>query len=630
MSGWGGPGGNGGRGGNVRGLSLSGSVFAGTAGNGGHGGNNGNGGAGGNGGNAGQGANGGNGGSGAGGGLYIGGGNITLVADTVSFNAAGGGTGGAGGFGGFGGNGGFGGWGGYGFGSSTPSGGFFFTGLHRGGDGGSLASVNGITGGIAGQGGTGGNGGSGGAAGSGGSGGSGGNGGSGGAALGGGLYLSGGSITVYNSTVANNLVVGGEFGIGGSGGPGGVAGLPGFGGSAGAGGRSNGGAGATAPSGFSGPSGLPASTTFGYSGSSGYSGSTGSSLGGGLFVNGGSLALYNDTVALNSSIGAFQASGTVDIYNSLFGGNEGLDYYNASGTANASHSLFQIAPHGVTESNDRDGVDPLLDPAGLQSNGGPTQTIALEAGSPAIGNGLDGLNGVTLFTDQRRLCPTRRGLGHRRVSVQRGPGRGPDGHARRAHVSNGNATLLNPYTFTITYTSNAAISAASLAGSVVEVIPPSGLGGPITASVVSTVANGHTDPWGDAQSFTVTYTITPPGGSWTSADNGTYTVSLGGSPITDINGTPIPAGTVGTFAVEIASISFTQFGLILNHHTGFFSGTIFLENTGSSAFSGPIFVVFDNLTSGAVLENATGTYGGSYYLEINVATVAPVNQSVRP
>src|SRR5205823_14147124 len=32
-------------------------------------------------------------------------------------------------------------------------------------------------------------------------------------------------------------------------------------------------------------------------------------------------------------------------------------------------------------------TNPLLDPAGLASNGGPTQTIALEAGSPAINAG---------------------------------------------------------------------------------------------------------------------------------------------------------------------------------------------------------------------------------------------------
>ena len=33
------------------------------------------------------------------------------------------------------------------------------------------------------------------------------------------------------------------------------------------------------------------------------------------------------------------------------------------------------------------GVDPRLDPAGLQDHGGPTQTIALLPGSPAIDAG---------------------------------------------------------------------------------------------------------------------------------------------------------------------------------------------------------------------------------------------------
>jgi hypothetical protein len=34
--------------------------------------------------------------------------------------------------------------------------------------------------------------------------------------------------------------------------------------------------------------------------------------------------------------------------------------------------------------NNGDGVDPLLSPAELANNGGPTQTIALQSGSPAI------------------------------------------------------------------------------------------------------------------------------------------------------------------------------------------------------------------------------------------------------
>ena len=42
----------------------------------------------------------------------------------------------------------------------------------------------------------------------------------------------------------------------------------------------------------------------------------------------------------------------------------------------------------LTEVNDRNNTDPLLDMAGLQDNGGPTQTVALSESSPAIDNGI--------------------------------------------------------------------------------------------------------------------------------------------------------------------------------------------------------------------------------------------------
>ena len=78
--------------------------------------------------------------------------------------------------------------------------------------------------------------------------------------------------------------------------------------------------------------------------------------------------------------------------------------------------------------------------------------------------------------------------------------------------------------------------------------PPGGAA-PITATVVSTAPVGSTDPFGDARSFVVTYEITPPGGSWSAADDGTYTVTLGGTPVTDLAGNPVATGTLGTFAV---------------------------------------------------------------------------------
>ena len=60
---------------------------------------------------------------------------------------------------------------------------------------------------------------------------------------------------------------------------------------------------------------------------------------------------------------------------------------------------------------------------------------------------------------------------------------------------------------------------------------------------------------------------------------------------------PVPTGTLGTFLVETGKIAITKYGLIRNPSTDLWSGTIKLTNTGTSAFSGPIFVLF-NLPGG--------------------------------
>jgi hypothetical protein len=254
----------------------------------------------------------------------------------------------------------------------------------------------------------------------------------------------------------------------------------------------------------------------------------------------------------------------------------------------------------------------------LQFNGGPTHTIALVVGSNAIGNGLNPVRGVTLFTDQRGFIPSG---AWSIVAYQPGePAAAPTAALSAANVSLANFGQMS-YTFTVSYTSAAGITRSSLAGALVTVDPPGGVGGPITATVVSTVADGPTDPFGDAQSFTITYSITPPGGSWTSADNGTYTVNLGGSPVNDSDGDTVPSGTLGNFQVETGKIAITKYGLIRNPRTGSWSGTIKLTNTGTSAFSGPIFILF-NLPAGAVLLNASGTFDGLPYLEVEISSLA--------
>jgi hypothetical protein len=343
------------------------------------------------------------------------------------------------------------------------------------------------------------------------------NGGNGGTGAGGGLYISGGTLTLTNATIAANSAVAGALGTGGDGGKAGSGTL---------------------------------------TGGKGDPGSTGGSYGGGLYVNGAVVDLFNSTVALNVQTGSgtgggvAQVAGTVTAVSTLFGGNGAADY---SGDVNATDSLFQTAPTGtLSGTGNLVRIDPLLDPNGLQNNGGPTETIALQASSPALGAGT---NPEHLFTDQRgyapRTGPDGTDIGAYQLDAEADT-QAPTATLQAVAVTRANAGSLNPYTFSIKFTDNVAIAAASSPGAVVKVIP-AGANAPITATIVSTTPIGNKDAPGDAPSFLVTYEIAPPGGSWTAGDDGLYTVALGGSQVTDLAGNPVAAGSLGTFSVQIAN-----------------------------------------------------------------------------
>jgi hypothetical protein len=409
-----------------------------------------------------------------------------LIDDTLDTNAA---RGGAGGSGGVGGNGGF-------------AGGL--TGFAQLGDGGSPLISHFVTSTSLGGGG-----------GTGLSGGPGGPGGNGGRAQGGGLYVASGTLTLANVTVAANSVQGGSSGSGGSGGKGGSFGLG------------------------NGPPGAP--------------GNPGDSYGGGLYLNGGTISFFNSTIALNSQTGGGQVggvdnvSGKVTALSTLFAGNGPVDY---SGKVTAKYCLFQTKPiHATVDTKvNLVGVNPKLNSHGLQDNGGLTQTIALQASSPALGKGS---NPENLFTDQRGYAPRSGKSGSTDIGAYQ--------HDASADTSAPTASLSAPnvdsssgatsYTFTITYQDNVAVAAATVPGALVEVVPP-GEGDPITATLISTSSTGSTDSLGDAQGLVVTYRITPPGGAWSAADDGTYAVTLGGSPISDLAGNSVATGTLGTFTVQ--------------------------------------------------------------------------------
>ncbi len=137
--------------------------------------------------------------------------------------------------------------------------------------------------------------------------------------------------------------------------------------------------------------------------------------GGAIYNQGGMSAITNSTLAENSaddsSGGAIDVNyGTVMVANSTLWGNKATDgvsggIFNYDGAVNLSATIVAKSSSGDCHGDITDGGYNLaddgscdfsgtslsdtpsgLDPAGLQNNGGPTQTIALEPGSLAIGH----------------------------------------------------------------------------------------------------------------------------------------------------------------------------------------------------------------------------------------------------
>ena len=225
--------------------------------------------------------------------------------------------------------------------------------------------------------------------------------GDGGQGSGGALYVKGAAVTMINDTLTRNNAVGGT-----------------------------GGNGATAPR---------VSSVFPVGHGDGGAGS-----GGGLYVASGTVTLTNDTITGNdgqgrnggigtsggfggdgSGGGVYLAGGTTNLANTLIAQNTvkaGAGGFNAANGAAGSQSAPDVSGNvkssdhdligdgsGSNLSNDANGdqvgssaspIDPKLDPNGLGSNGGPTDTVLLEPGSLAIDAGDSSAAGLPA-TDQR-------------------------------------------------------------------------------------------------------------------------------------------------------------------------------------------------------------------------------------
>jgi hypothetical protein len=139
-----------------------------------------------------------------------------------------------------------------------------------------------------------------------------------------------------------------------------------------------------------------------------------------LFL-GGTVAIINSTVSGNSSPRGTAIYGPVAISNSTISGNNGAGIYAATlqnsilANNSSANCVGSVTSKGYNLSSDDscafngpgdlNNIDPMLGP--LRANGGPTKTMALLPGSPAIDAGnqsgcTDG-QGHLLKTDQRGM-----------------------------------------------------------------------------------------------------------------------------------------------------------------------------------------------------------------------------------
>ncbi len=137
----------------------------------------------------------------------------------------------------------------------------------------------------------------------------------------------------------------------------------------------------------------------------------GGSFGGAIFNYGGTLTVTDSTLSGNSAAaegggidntsGPFNAPATLILANTIIAGNTAPAGPDVSGsvTSLGSNLIGNSSGGSGFAATDLVNVSPLLGP--LQNNGGPTETMALLPGSPAIDSGSNYLIPAGITTDQR-------------------------------------------------------------------------------------------------------------------------------------------------------------------------------------------------------------------------------------
>jgi hypothetical protein len=279
---------------------------------------------------------------------------------------------------------------------------------------------------------------------------------------------------------------------------------------------------------------------------------TGIATAGGVASYGGTTTIVNCTFSGNQSVSPnggddVWASGPLTFANSIFTGSAATADPNVAGagvTGSLGHNLSTDASF-TAAAGDQLNTDPLLAP--LAANGGPTQTLALLPGSPAIDAGDTSLVPPALTTDQRgfaRLSGASVDLGAFEVqqpsfsppTLQDGTYGTPYSQAITATATGGAA---GPFTF--------AVAAGALSPGLSLASDGTLSGTPTAAGSFSfTVQATDSDADTGSRSYTLTIDKATPVLTWASPADIVYGTALGG---TQLDAT---ANVPGTFSYNVA------------------------------------------------------------------------------
>lgn len=117
--------------------------------------------------------------------------------------------------------------------------------------------------------------------------------------------------------------------------------------------------------------------------------------------------------------------------------------------------------------------------------------------------------------------------------------------ARWASAKAINAVVSPAYKFTVTYSDVSAVAAGTLGNYDVHVTGKNNF-----KALAKFVSRSHN---ANVNTISVVYRITAPGGSWSAADNGTYSIVMRPAQVSDGKGQFLLGGKIGSFSVQIPS-----------------------------------------------------------------------------